>query len=263
MKEETKKLFILGGFILIGVIIIILSVITTNKKAQSYVDKVDKAFAQKENTLVYLGRETCSYCALLEPNLKEYAKQYKFNYTYIDTDKAKAKLNVILKKFNLEEENFGTPYLAVVKDGKIVKKQDGYVEEDGLFSFLKDTGFIPKEEKLLLNYLDYDKYKEKLESKEKTIFAITQTGCSHCEEAKPAFKELAKDYKLDLNIVNMTNLSEEEQKQFTDSLPYYNDEQWGTPLILIVEDKKVVDSKQGFISKEDYIEFFKKNDYIK
>ncbi len=263
MKEETKRLCILAVIILIGVVIVITSVITTNIKAEKYVEEVENAFAKKENTLVYLGKETCSYCALLDPTLKEFAQEYKFDYKYIDTEKAKAKLNNILKKFNQEPETFGTPYLAVVKDGKIVKEQNGYAEENELFAFLKETGFIPKDAKLLLNYLDYNAYKNKLESKEKTIFAITQTGCSYCEEAKPVLKELVKDYKLNINIVNTTSLSEEEQKSFMDSLPYYNEEQWGTPLILIVEDKKVVDAKQGFSSKEDYIEFFKKNGYIK
>ena len=33
--------------------------------------------------------------------------------------------------------------------------------------------------------------------------------------------------------------------------------------MLIVENKEIKDKKEGFSSKEDYIEFFKKNGYIK
>lgn len=263
MKEETKRLFIFVGVIFVAIVIVIISAVTANIKAQKYVEKVDEAFAKKENTLVYLGREGCSYCKLLEPVLKDFSDTYKFSYTYIDTDKAKSKLSTILKKFNLVEDEFGTPYLAVVKDGKIIKEQKGYAEENEIFTFLKNTDFIPKDAKLALNYLDYSAYKEKLESKEKTIFIIMQTGCSHCEEAKPVLKELAKEYKLNLNVINITSLSEADQSSFMSSLPYYNEEQWGTPLLLIVEDKKVIDAEQGFSSKENYIEFFKKNNYIK
>lgn len=263
MKEETKRLLILTGIILVALIIVIISTVTANVKAQKYVEKVDEAFAKKENTLVYLGKEGCSYCSLLDPILEDFQAAYKFDYTYIDTGKAKSKLNTILKKFNLVEDEFGTPYLAVVKDGKIIKEQNGYAEENEIFTFLKNTGFIPKEARLAFNYLDYNAYKEKLENKDKTIFVIMQTGCSHCEEAKPVLKELVKEYKINLNVINITSFSETDQSSFMNSLPYYNEEQWGTPLILIVEDKKVVDAEQGFSSKDSYIEFFKKNGYIK
>lgn len=263
MKEENKRLFILLAVVLGIVLFIAISAIASNIKAQKYVDQVKEAFSKKESTLVYLGKDTCSYCALLEPTLKEFQDEYKFDYTYVDTNKANAKLDQILKKFNQDIENFGTPYLAVVKDGKIVKEQHGYAEENELFAFLKETGFIPKEAKLALNYLDYNTYKDKLESSDKQIFVITQTGCSHCENAKPVLKEIAKEYNCNINIVNTTSLSEEEQKKFMESLPYYNEEQWGTPLILVVENKNIIDSMQGFSSKEDYIDFFKKNGYIK
>ena len=132
------------------------------------------------------------------------------------------------------------------------------------FEFLKKNGFIGEDEKLALNYIDYNKYTEMLENGSKEIFVMVQTGCSHCEDAKPVLEEIAKEYDIKINILNISNFeSEEEHTKFTESLSYLNENEWGTPLMLIVENKEIKDKKEGFSSKEDYIEFFKKNGYIK
>lgn len=263
--NESKKLYtVLIGIAVIAVIVIA-SFMSNNVKGDKYVEMVDKAFESKETKLVYLGRPTCGYCSLLRPNLDTYAKEYKFKYDYVNTDEvSKTKLNTILGKFDLPTDNFGTPYLAVVKDGKKVAELKGYVEENELFAFLQENGFINKDEKLALNYIDYAAYNEMLEKGDREIFVAVQTGCSHCEEAKPALEEIAKEYNLKINIINIAKFTdEEEQNKFMSSLPYYNENQWGTPLMLVVENKEVKANKEGFSSKDDYVQFFKENGFIK
>lgn len=263
--NESKKLYtVLLG---IGVIaaIIVTSLVFNNIKGQKYVDKVDKAFDNKEAQLLYLGRPTCSYCVLLQPMLESYAKKYNFKYEYINTDETgKSKLDEILGKFDLSQETFGTPYLAVVKNGKKVAEQNGYVQEDILFKFLQENGFIDEKEKLALNYIDYEEYNTLLNSDEKNIFVSVQTGCSYCEEAKPVLEKIAKKYDLKINIINITNFKDEAEKEkYMSSLSYYNEKQWGTPLMLVVENKEVKAEQNGSASEEDYIKFFKDNGFIK
>ncbi|MDD3341799.1 MAG: thioredoxin family protein [Bacilli bacterium] len=263
--NETKKLYTLLAVVAAVVILVGASVVSGLLKGEKYVKMVDTAFASKENKLVLLGRPTCSYCNLLKPVLDSFAKKYNFSYEYVNTDETgNAKLDTILGKFDIDSNSFGTPYMAVVKDGKKVAEQQGYVEENKLFTFLQDNGFIKKEEKLALNYIDYSKYKELLEGGSKRTFVMVQTGCSYCESAKPILEEIAAEYKLDINILNITNIATEaEKEEFNKSLPYLSENEWGTPLMLTVEDKKVVADKSGAATKEEYISYFKKNGYIK
>lgn len=264
--NESKKLYtVLIGIFIIAVVAIV-SVVVSNQKGDKYVEKVEKLFTSKEAKLVYLGRPTCGYCNLLKPHLDEYAEKYNFKYEYINTDEiGSTKFNQILRMFDLPTDGtFGTPYLGVVKDDRKVGEQKGYVEENELFNFLQQHGFIGENEKLALNYIDYVAYTELLEKGDKEIFVAVQTGCSHCEEAKPVLEEIAKEYDIKINVINISKFAdEEEQKEFMASLPYYNENQWGTPLMLVVENKEVKANKEGFVDKEDYIQFFKDNGFIK
>lgn len=263
--NETKKLYSILIVGLVFVAVILTAAVIDSKKGEKYLEEVNKAFESKEAKLLYLGRPTCGYCSLLKPVLDRYAKEYKFDYSYINTDEiGESKQQEIFNKLSIDAANFGTPYIAVVKDGKKVDEQEGYKTEDVFFEFLKKNGFIGEDEKLALNYIDYNKYKEMLEDGSKEIFVMVQTGCSHCENAKPVLEEIAKEYDIKINILNISNFeSQEEHDEFTESLSYLNENEWGTPLMLIVEDKEIKDKKEGFSSKEDYIEFFKKNGYIK
>ena len=47
----------------------------------------------------------------------------------------------------------------------------------------------------------------------------------------------------------------------TESLDILKDG-FGTPLTIIIENKKVIDSLEGFESKDSMIDFFKKNGFI-
>lgn len=259
MKSEMKKLLmgigLLGIFILIGFI----SLYNDMKKAEKYVEVVEKSLESKDRKLIYLGSEECSYCAMLEPHLEGFQNSYEYEYEYIDTVKATSKLSEILNTLDIKEEEFGTPYLVVVEDGKIVDRQAGYVEENVLFDFLQKNNFIGKDEKMAINYLDYKQYDQLLDSDSKEIFVITQTGCSYCEQAKPVLEEVATKHDLDINIVNMSNFSEEEKTSFDKSLDYLSENQWGTPLILVVKDSKVLDDTSGLQTAEEYADFFKKN----
>lgn len=263
--NELKKLYTILIVILVFVCIFIASAVSSHMKGKKYVEMVNNAFDSKETRLVYLGRPTCGYCSLLKPYLDSYSKKYDFKFDYINTDEVtKSQFQTILEKFDLSSDTFGTPYLAVVKDGKKVAEQHGYVAENKLFTFLQENGFINKEEKLYLDYIDYEKYNDLLKNGERELFVFVQTGCSHCENAKPVLEEIAKEYNVNIHVLNVSEFKDEdEQTNFTNSLSYYSENEWGTPLMLVVENKEVKASKEGAQSKDSYISFFKENGFIK
>ena len=106
--------------------------------------------------VVYIGRESCGWCAAFLPNLWDAQNDFSFTTLYIDL----AKFIVfstnqiidqesfdILNKLtgegyeNYMEEKFGsTPMILIMKNNKIIKAQTGYNEYDLFKKFLSESG---------------------------------------------------------------------------------------------------------------------------
>lgn len=263
--NETKKIVTLLIIAVVAIIGVIGINIVTSKENQKTVDKYKDMMNSKTEKLFYIGRPTCSYCQQLEPSLKEITGMYDIKYEYINIDDFnQTTLNKVLALFDTDTS---TPQLFIVKKGKVINKLQGYTDRDGLFDFFKENEMIDKDEKLEavdsnLNKLDYSKYDELINKNENNIIVVGQTGCSYCESAKPVLNALAKKYEMSINYLNITDLSEEDQGKVVNSLDIFSGD-FGTPLIMVVNNKKVIDSIQGFESEEKYVNFFKKNNLIK
>ena len=264
MNEKQKLGIIIGTIILVFALIVGIG-ISENKKNQELMDIFDTLFNGSENKAVYIMRTGCSWCQLFEPNMEEMKENYGADVLTIDTNNISEKaFNYILEKLGLNSSSFGTPYTAIVGNGKVVESISGYVDVDSLFEKFKENNIIAETSELPLNYLDYEEYKKILNSKQKELIVITQTGCSACIKAMPVLNEIAREYEdLKMNIFNIYYLTEEEQKEFLSSLEYLNEEDWGTPLMLVVENNKVVNTSNGFKDKETYVEFLKQTGFIK
>lgn len=263
--NETKKIII----ILIVAVIAIAGIIGLNiameKENKKILQEYDNLIASKEAKLIYIGRPTCSYCQQLQPVLEEITGMYNVKYQYMNTDELNnSTLTKVLNKFNTDSS---TPQLIIVKEGKIVDTQQGYTDREGLFQFLQEGGMIDKDEVLEANdahltKIDYNGYDAAINSDTDKLIVVAQTSCSYCELAKPVLNQIAKEYEIEINWMDITTFSDEEQSKVTDSLDIFNEE-FGTPLIMIVKNKKVVDSIQGFENKEKYVTFLKDNEFIK
>ena len=123
MNEKKKLVIVLAVIASLIIAIICLSAIG-NKESKSIYEKFTEKFNGTENTLVYIGRPTCGYCSLLEPSLQDMKERYNFEYVYINVDEINSKyLNKIAK--DLQMTSLGTPYLAIVSNGKVVATQNG------------------------------------------------------------------------------------------------------------------------------------------
>lgn len=61
--------------------------------------------------------------------------------------------------------------------------------------------------------IDFSTLQGKIENKETFILEIVQTGCSHCEEFSPRFREVLSKYDLTGYSINLSNLTEEEKNK--------------------------------------------------
>ena len=118
--------------------------ILENTLVEVDIDNYLKLIKSKGNHIVFIGRETCSWCQKFKPNMKKAAKDYNITLYYIDTDKF---IGEDWNKFKESEKYFtenewGTPLTLLYKDGKLIDVLNGYVEETGIYEFLLKNGVI-------------------------------------------------------------------------------------------------------------------------
>lgn len=263
MNEKKKIIVLLGAIIGVILLIVICSAIE-NKKSRKYLNEFYSAFNGSEEKLVMIGRDNCSWCQLFKPYLDLMHDKFELDYLYVNTNELTSSVfKKLLKDVGVNESEFGTPYTIVVKEGKVVDSLNGYVDDADLLKFLKSHNFVSDDAKMSLNYIDYEGFKKVAKSNENKILVLGQTSCGYCIKAKPILNKIADEYGIEINYLNITNLSSEESGKLSKYVSYLGENEWGTPLTLIVNNGKVVDSANGLLDEEGYVKKFKDNGIIK
>ena len=109
------------------------------------------------------------------------------------------------------------------------------------------------------NEITYSNYLEKIDSNEPFLVVIVKDGCGYCEMYEPILKEVADEYNLPINYINLTNLSEEEYNDLAQSNAYLKKNQWGTPTTLFMLGDSVIYSIGGYVDKDKFVDFVKEN----
>ena len=109
------------------------------------------------------------------------------------------------------------------------------------------------------NEITYSNYLEKIDSNEPFLVVIVKDSCGYCEMYEPILKEVADEYNLPINYINLTNLSEEEYNDLAQSNAYLKKNQWGTPTTLFMLGDSVIDSIGGYVDKDKFVDFVKEN----
>ncbi len=259
---------------------------TTETYRGRYSTEYNDAFSGEGTKVLYIGRPTCSVCTRFTPLMNYLSEKYNFTYYYMNTDEVSSdELKAVLDKVGRDINDFGTPYVVFLENGE--KKEDipGYIAEESLFGKLQEHGIIDSSETYVasssssssgsssssddsqytnISFIDYKKYDEIYQSGKKSIVVLGQTGCGACNAYKPIIDEIAKEEGITIHYVDMRQLNDDEPSKLLGSLSYFdNVESWGTPLTLIIENKKVVADQKGHNDKETTLEFFKTNGLLK
>lgn len=266
--NEQKKLYIILGVIGAFFILVFGINFVNEQNSKKYLETFNATLESGEKELILIARESCPYCEMFQPLLDYMKDKYGFDYLYVDTEKITTNgLNEVIQKLEIDPDDFGTPHLSLVESGEMVDDLAGYVDEKVLLTFLVEYGYAPLDAKPSLNYVDLEQYKSLINSETPEIFVIGQTSCSACMMAKPALLSIADEYNLKINYLNLTELQKSENgseliTEFSSSLTFLKEEDWGTPLMIVVKNKEVIGSSKGFHSKEDYITFLKNEGLI-
>lgn len=226
-------------------------------------DSFYKYLSSDDEAVIYYGSEGCSYCELQTPIMKQIKEDYDMDYLYIDASKLTSQeKEEILDVLDIEGS---TPTIAVVKDEKVIDTSVGYQDGKNMVEFLKenevleeDATYTPEED---LTFIDFTEYKEIVDNGENSIVVIGQTTCSHCIAVKPVLSRIAGNYDIEINYLNLTEMSSEEQEELIQSLKdlgYEDADNLGTPLTIVVKDKKITGTVEGENPTSYFVRQFKK-----
>ena len=273
--DNKKNIMIttLSGIMAVLLIaVFIIGIMSQSKSGDSKTMKeFESAFNSKSRKVIYYASSKCGYCELQTPILETLAEDYDIKYVDIDITKlSKEQKKKIDSKLNIEGS---TPTTVVVENGEVVDTKVGYTEGKEYVKFFVDAGILPKDavysKEQYINTIDFDEYND-LISEGLHVIVIGQTGCSHCTAIKPALNSVGKDYKVKINYLNLTDLTEDESSTFFESLKeieyndpaFLEDGSFGTPLTLIVEDGKVKSYLSGEKTPSQLVREFKKQGLI-
>lgn len=268
-KKITKVIGVIVGVILIGIIACILIMNNNSesskisKKSTEIMDNFYKYMESKKVKVIYYGGDNCSYCSLETPIMKQIKKDYEIDYLYVNSDKlTKEDKDELLEVLDIEGE---TPTIALVKDDEVIDIKEGYIEGKEMVEFLIDNKVLKKDAvytpEQYINNISYSDYEDMISKDEMNVVVIGQTTCSHCISTKPVLNHIAGDYDVEINYLNLTNMSSDEQTKLTNSLKsigYEDAENLGTPLTLIVQNNKLISKIEGENPTSYYIRTFRK-----
>lgn len=165
--EETVKKFLTAILVVLCINTVLLSALvfgggsssptskendnttTSEEYDTSKVEAIDYArfeelYRGKEKAIVLFARESCGYCVQFMPVLNAAIEKHGLKVYYLDiTTMTEENVTSIQALDSFFEENYGyTPTLAVVSDGKVVANNVGYVDADGLDSFLTENSLV-------------------------------------------------------------------------------------------------------------------------
>lgn len=109
--------------------------------------------------------------------------------------------------------------------------------------------------------IDLDGFKEKIANKESFVLYVGNKDCVHCQSYKPILQSVLNEYNITIYHLDNSKLSNEEYSEFKTYISIN-----GTPTIAFItdgEEETTLNRIVGEASKEDTIERFKTNGYIK
>lgn len=107
--------------------------------------------------------------------------------------------------------------------------------------------------------ISYSEYEELMNSNKPFLMVIIQDGCGYCQMFEPIVEEVANEYKIPVNYLNITNLTSEESVSLNKSNSYLKRNNWGTPTTLFMVGNEVIDYIDRYVEKEDFVSFVKEN----
>lgn len=291
ISDKTRYMIITGITIVLLVLIIVLIVTgnkdnSTNKNSNTPATSNErdtstetlkefyKQFDSKDLNVIYFASSGCGYCNLEKPIIEQISKDYDMDYYAIDASVlSNDEINEIASALNIRG---ATPTTVIVKEGKVIAKNEGYLDGKPYVEFFAKNGILDKdatykqEDNLVL--IDYDEFKKIAKKDETSLIFLDTSACQDCITVRSLLNKLAEKNKFKVNYLSATNLSEDDINNLVktdlkemkyDDETYKDKGQIKIPLLLIIKDNKIQDYVLESTKESDYTDVLKKYDFIK
>ena len=232
-----------------------------------------KQFDSKDLNVIFFASSTCGYCSLEKPILKNIADDNDMKYYEIDASAlSKTELNEIISALGIQG---ATPTTVIVKEGKVVATNEGYLDGKPYTEFFVKNGVLKKgteyKEEKNLKVISYQDFKDIAKKDKKSIFLLDSSACQNCITVRSMLNELAEKNDFEVNYLFAANLSQDDVQKLVeqdlkdmgyDEKSYKNDGTVSIPLLLIVKNNKIKDYVVTSAEKSDYTKVLKKYDFI-
>ena len=266
---KLKSIFIYIGTCVVAFLIVIGIMFLINLyKANKMIKDFDKTFASSDKQIVFYARETCYFCQMQKPILKQIAADYNLKYLDIDSDMLSEKQkNHIIDTLGIDGS---TPVTAIVKNNNVLNIHTGYLDGKEYVDFLIDSGMLPKKAiykpEKNLKYITYNDFLNLNEG----ILVVGKSASPDCIDLRKSLNNIAAKYQIDINYLNLSNGTEEEYYDIMSKLDSYNvngykykkDGNLIIPTIFGIKDSKI-DFVIKDIDENKIVEILKKNKIIK
>ena len=108
------------------------------------------------------------------------------------------------------------------------------------------------------NEITIDEYLALIKESSENVILIARPTCGYCEKFTPILKKASEDMNVKINYIDTDKLTEETWKSFNASFDIFSGE-WGTPLVLVTKDSKIVAKNDGYTDLTTIKKFFKDN----
>lgn len=223
--------------------------------------------------LVVFASSQCGYCIAMKPIFENIVADYDFTHFYMDALQLTSDERVVV--MDMLSLSGSTPSSVVIKDKKIVKAWEGYLEGKDFITNLIAAGIIPADSKYnqesSLTSINYTRFKDLLNGSSVSAIVVDQIACDSCRLEREYLNTLAKSN--NIPIFHINTFSDTEVDDFVQNIgewgykekDYLEENIVRIPLLLFVKNGKIVDYHVEYTADNNTAirELFKKNRLIK
>ena len=125
----------------------------------------------------------------------------------------------------------------------------------------KESAAVDKDEKKDFTEISVDDWYQYKASGGGTLVLAASPTCSYCQVAEPIIQNIMYKNNLDIKYLDVSKFDEETLQKFIDSDELFKDG-FGTPILFIIGEGKIIDIVDGLTDTEHYEEFFRNYNLI-
>lgn len=104
-------------------------------------DEFQSIIKESKDNVIMIGRPTCSYCVQTIPVLEQIASEKNIDIYYLNIDNITAEEYASLGETFDELKSFGTPFILITNNNRLISYQEGYLPYGDMKAFFEEQGF--------------------------------------------------------------------------------------------------------------------------